>query len=77
MYFEYQTNQLIEKGIHPDKPKSEIEPQTLGCIMYGYLDHMQVTESHRIVIRNIKLKENPLGGLMDSALGQRMRPKDN
>ena len=39
--------------------------------MYQFLDHLQVTESDRLVMRNIKLKDNPLGGLMDSALGQK------
>ena len=30
----------------------------------------------RLIIRNEKLKESPLGGLMDNALGQKARPKD-
>ena len=43
--------------------------------MYTFLNHLQVTESERLMARNIKLKENPLNSIMDRALGQKSRPK--
>ena len=71
MYFEYQTNELLERGIDPETDKAQIDPQVLGTIMYSFLDYIQVSESERLVTRNIKLKENPLSGLMDRAAGQK------
>ena len=77
MYYEYQTNQLLNKQIDPETPKNQLEPQFLGTIMYSFLSYLQVSESERLCQRNIKLKENPLGSLMDRALGQKQRPKEN
>ena len=43
--------------------------------MYNFMNYLQVEEADRIHARNVKLKENPLGSLMDRALGQKSRPK--
>ena len=69
MYYEYQTHELLEKGIDPTKTKTSADAQVLGVIMYQFLEFLQVTESERLVHRNLKLKESPLGSLMDRALG--------
>ena len=38
MYFEYQTNDLLERSIDPETPKDQLDPQILGTIMYSFLD---------------------------------------
>ena len=76
MYYEYQTNDLLERGIDPETEKAQIEPQALGTIMYGFLNYIQMSEPERLFARNNKLKENPLSGLMDRAQGQKSRPQN-
>ena len=75
MYYEYQTNELLERGIDPETPKAQLDAQLLGTILYNFANYLQVEEVERLEARNIKLKENPLGSLMDRALGQKSRPK--
>ena len=74
MYYEYQAHELLEKGIDPENDKKKIEPQILGTIIYTFLNYLQIKESERLVARNIRLKENPLGSLMDRGMGQKIRP---
>ena len=74
-YYEYQTNELLERGIDPETPKPQLDAQLLGTIMYNFMNYLQVEEVERLHARNVKLKENPLGSLMDRALGQKSRPK--
>jgi hypothetical protein len=76
MYYEYQAHELLERQIDPETDKKKIEPQVLGTIVYQFLDYLQVKESERLTQRNIRLKENPLGSLMDRGLGQKIRPKN-
>lgn len=42
--------------------------------MYSFLNYIQTNESERLCARSIKLKENPLAGLMSQAHGQKSRP---
>jgi len=76
MYYEFQTNELLERMIDPTIDKTKIDPQVLGEIMYTFLSVLQEKESERLILRNMKLKQNPLGSLMDRCLGQKARPKE-
>ncbi len=76
MYYEFQANELLERQIDPEADKKKTDPQVLGTIIYAFLDYLQIKESERLMARNIKLKENPLGSLMDRGLGQKIRPKN-
>ena len=40
MYYEFQTNELLEKRINPETPKAQLDPQLLGTIMYQFLDYI-------------------------------------
>jgi len=39
-YFEFMAGELLCMGIDDEKPKSLIDPQTLGTIMYSFLNHL-------------------------------------
>ena len=40
MYYEYQTNELLERGIDPETPKAQLDAQLLGTILYNFMNYL-------------------------------------